>query len=74
VPVCRFGRLVAAGIGGLFAFGDATGNQRQVLGSRIVGIFMLVGYGWILLRLAFVARWPAAVGFLRWTTLSEYEP
>jgi len=45
---------VAVGIGGLFAFGDASGNQRQVLASRIVGMFMLVGYGWILIGL--VAR------------------
>ena len=50
--ICLLG--VAVGIGGLLAFGDTTGNQRQVLPSRIVGIFMLVVYGWILLRL--VAR------------------
>ena len=42
---------VAGGIGGLLAFGDITGNQRQVLASRIVGGFMLVGYGWIMIRL-----------------------
>ena len=42
---------VAVGIGGLFAFGDTTGNQRQVLASRIVGLFMLLGYGWILVGL-----------------------
>lgn len=40
------------GIGGLLSFGDATGNQRQVLASRIVGILMVVVYGWTLLRLA----------------------
>jgi hypothetical protein len=50
--ICVWG--VAVGIGGLFAFGDTTGNQRQVVASRIVGIFMLVVCGWILLRL--VAR------------------
>ena len=42
---------VAVGIGGLLAFGDAAGNQRQVLASRIVGLFMLIGYGWILIGL-----------------------
>jgi hypothetical protein len=46
---CLWG--VAVGIGGLFAFGDTTGNQRQVLASRIVGILMAVVYGWILLHL-----------------------
>jgi hypothetical protein len=45
---------VAIGIGGLYAFGDTNGNQRQVLASRIVGTFMLVGYGWILA--VFIAR------------------
>src|ERR1043166_5486744 len=47
--ICLCG--VAAGIGGLLAFGDTTGNQREVLASRIVGGFMLVVYGWILLCL-----------------------
>src|SRR5258707_5108367 len=47
--ICCFG--VAVGIGSLFAFGETTRNQRQVLGSRIVGGFILVGYGWILIRL-----------------------
>jgi hypothetical protein len=42
---------VAVGIGGVFAFGDTTGNQRQVFASRIVGLFMLSGYGWILMGL-----------------------
>src|SRR5262249_25660784 len=42
---------IAAGIGGLLAFGDTTGNQRQVLASRVVGLFMLVVYGWILVAL-----------------------
>jgi hypothetical protein len=47
--ICCFG--VAVGIGGLFAFGDTPGNQRQVLASRIVGLLMLMGYGWILISL-----------------------
>jgi len=47
--ICCFG--VVVGIGGLFAFGDNTGNQRQVVASRIVGLFMLMGYGWILASL-----------------------
>ncbi len=44
----------AVGIGGLLAFGDAAGNQGQVLASRIVGLFMLMGYGCVLIGL--VAR------------------
>ena len=47
--ICLWG--VAVGIGGLLAFGDTTGNQRQVLACRLLGIFMLVVYAWILLRL-----------------------
>src|ERR1044071_8668354 len=50
--ICLWG--VAIGVGGLLAFGDTTGNQRQVVACRFVGVFMLVGYGWILV--ATIAR------------------
>src|SRR5262245_19550693 len=50
--ICLLG--AAIGVGGLLAFGDTTGNQRQVLASRFVGLFMLVVYGWIMV--ATIAR------------------
>jgi hypothetical protein len=47
--ICCWG--IAVGIGALLSFGDPTGNQRQVLACRAVGLFMLGGYGWILVTL-----------------------